>query len=413
MARTVEKLSALRVARNLAAGMYPDGAGLYLKVTDAGAKSWVYRFALRKKKRYMGLGSFPAISLADARAKVGAYRKLVQDGIDPIEHRRIRRSQVELEQAKETMFKQAADRYIKLHRAGWKNAKHASQWENTLASYAYPFIGDLSVQQIDTVLVCKVLEPIWTIKPETANRIRSRIETVLDWAKARGLREGENPARWRGHLQYQLPKRSKVRRVRHHPALPFADLPDFISELREQRGVAATALEFTILTAARTNETIGAVRREVDIENEIWAVSADRMKADQEHRKPLSARALSILRGSTGQEFIFPSDESGKPLSNMAMLEVIRRINEKRTAKGEPRFVDPKQSDADITVHGFRSTFRDWASETTSFPSEVVEMALAHAIGDKTEAAYRRGDLFEKRRGLMAEWASYCNPTKS
>jgi integrase len=397
MARTVGKLTALKVARDLPAGIYADGAGLYLQATGAGAKSWIYRFSLAGKAREMGLGSLSAVSLADARAKAAEYRRLRQDGIDPIEARKARRAQAALDAAKTITFKEAAASYIASHKAGWRNGKHASQWENTLATYAEPVLGALSIQAIDTNFVLKVLEPIWKTKPETASRVRGRIEAILDWAKVRGLRQSENPARWRGHLDHLLPAKAKVRRVKHHAALRYAELPDFISKLRAQEGVAARALEFTILTAARTGDTIGAVWDEFNASGRLWTVPAERMKARREHRVPLSGRALAILRDAEstrtpGADYVFPGGKAGKPLSNMAMTEVLRRMGR-----------------GDITVHGFRSTFRDWAAERTNFPSEVVEMALAHAVGDKVEAAYRRGDLFEKRRRLMAEWTSYCN----
>jgi integrase len=401
MAQTVGKLTALKVARGLQPGMYADGAGLYLQVTGVGSRSWIYRFWSRGKGREMGLGSLAAVSLSEARIKAGECRRLRQEGIDPIEARKAHREQAVLDTAKTVTFKEAAATYIASHQAGWRNAKHAAQWTSTLTTYADPFIGALSIQAIDTALVLKVLEPIWKTKPETASRVRGRIEAILDWAKVRGLRQGENPARWRGHLNHLLPPTSKVRRVNHHAALAYAALPDFISQLRAQDGVAARALEFTILTAACTGETIGAVWNEVNLSEKIWTVPAERMKAVREHRVPLSARALAILSGPKGADdshsgFIFPGGKAAKPLSNMAMTEVLRRMKR-----------------GDITVHGFRSTFRDWAAERTSFPSEVVEMALAYAVGDKVEAAYRRGDLFEKRRRLMAEWATFCSTPKT
>jgi len=395
MPRTVGKLTALTVGRPLKPGMYADGAGLYLQVTGAGAKSWVFRFSLHGKAREMGLGSLSAVSLADARTKAAECRRLRQDGMDPIDARKARREQAALDAAKSLTFKEASARYIASHKAGWRNEKHVTQWENTLATYAEPVIGRLSIQAIDTAVVLKVLEPIWKTKPETASRVRGRIEAILDWAKVRGLRQGENPARWRGHLDHLLPAKAKVRRVKHHAALPYAELPDFIAKLRSQEGVAARALEFTVLTAARTGDTIGAVWDEVNTSDKAWTVPGERMKAGREHRVPLSSRALAILRDDHDlrtSDYVFPGGKANKPLSNMAMTEVLRRMGR-----------------GDITVHGFRSTFRDWAAERTNFPSEVVEMALAHAVGDKVEAAYRRGDLFEKRRRLMAEWATYCN----
>jgi integrase len=404
MAKTVGKLTALKVARELAPGFHADGAGLYLQVTTSGAKSWVYRFSFRKQKRYMGLGSLSAV--ADARTKAAECRALLQDGIDPIEERNAHRAQAALNAAKAITFKEAAGQYINAHRAGWKNAKHASQWENTLAAYVYPIIGALSVQAIDTPLVCKVLEPIWTKKTETANRVRGRVEKILDWAKARGLRQGDNPARWRGNLEFQFAPRSKVRPVKHHSALPYSELPAFMARLREQEGMGARALEFAILTAVRTGEVIGATRDEIDAAAKVWTIPRGRMKAKKEHRVPLSPRAFAIVRdvtaftvahadadnaGDKAGAFIFPGGKKGRGLSNMAMTAVLRRMGH-----------------GDITVHGFRSTFRDWAAERTNFPNEVVEMALAHAVGDKVEAAYRRGDLFEKRRKLMDAWAAFC-----
>ena len=302
-----------------------------------------------------------------------------------------------LNAAKAMTFRDCAARYIASHRAGWRNPKHAAQWEATLATYAGPVMGGLSVQAIDTALVLKVLEPIWTTKPETAGRVRGRIESVLDWAKVRGYRAGENPARWRGHLDKLLPARSKVRRVEHHAALPYAELPGFLMSLRDQEGIAARALEFAIVTAARTGEVIGARWSEIDLLEKIWTVPPGRMKAGKEHRVPLSARALAILEEMqphrhAEDSFVFPGAKLGRPLSNMAFLMLLRRMGRD-----------------DLTAHGFRSSFRDWAAERTNFPSEVAEMALAHMVGSKVEAAYRRGDLFEKRSRLMAAWATFCN----
>ena len=268
--------------------MYADGVGLYLQVTRAGAKSWIYRFSLAGKAREMGLGSLSAVSLSEARIKAGECRRLREEGVDPIEARKARRLQAALDAAKTLTFKEAAASYIGSHRMGWRNAKHATQWENTLATYAEPVIGALSIQAIDTALVLKVLEPIWKAKPETATRVRGRIEAILDWAKVRGLRQGENPAQWRGHLDHLLPARSKVRRIKHHAALPYSELPDFFLQLRAHQGVAARALEFTILTAARTGDTIGAVWDEFNASEKLWIVPAERMKAGKEHRVPLS-----------------------------------------------------------------------------------------------------------------------------
>jgi integrase len=393
VARILGRLTALKVARASKPGMHPDGGGLYLQVTGVGAKSWVYRFSLRGKSREMGLGSLSAVSLVDARAKAAECRRLRQEGVDPIDARKTTRAQFAFDAAKALTFKDAASAYIASHRTGWRNQKHAAQWESTLKTYAEPIIGSVSVQAIDTALVLKVLEPTWNTKPETAGRVRGRMESVLDWATTRGYRKGENPARWRGHLDNLLPARSKVRAIKHHAALPYCELPEFIAALREQDGVAARALEFTILTAARTGETTGASRAEINPAAKVWTIAATRMKAGREHRVPLPPRALTIIDDvvTTDAKFVFPGGKLGKPLSNMAMTTVLRRMGR-----------------GDITVHGFRSTFRDWAAERTNYPREVVEMALAHSIGDKVEAAYRRGDLFEKRRRLMSEWATYC-----
>jgi integrase len=296
-------------------------------------------------------------------------------------------------------FDECRDAYIAAHKAGWRNAKHRSQWVNTLDTYVSTAFGKLAVQAIDVTLVTQVLEPIWSTKPETASRLRGRIERVLDWAKARGFRAGENPARWRGHLDQLLPARSKVHNVRHHAALPFSELPPFMTALRERAAVAARALEFAILTAARTGEVIGVTWDEIDLGSRTWIVPANRMKGHREHRVPLSDRAVALLeemQGTRSDKFVF-SRHGGKPLSNMALLMMLRRMGR-----------------SDVTAHGFRSSFRTWAAERTGFPREVVEAALAHVIGNKVEAAYQRGDMLDKRRELMAEWGEYCaNPAST
>jgi len=399
MVRTIGRLTALKVGSAKQPGMYADGGGLYLRVTEDGTKNWVFRFMLNGRPRWMGMGPLHTIGLAEARARVAECRRQRHDGIDPIEARRAERQQARLDAARTITFKECAERYIAAHKAGWRNEKHAAQWEATLATYAEPVMGKLPAQAIDTGVVLKVLEPIWTAKPETASRLRGRIESVLDWAKVRGYRGGENPARWRGHIDKLLPARSKIRRVAHHAALPYAELPNFLMSLREQDGIAPRALEFTILVAARTGETIGARWSEFDIAGKVWTIPAARMKAEKEHRVPLSERAVAILEEikpasdaeNRGERFVFSGGKPGKPLSNMAFLMLLRRMKR-----------------GDLTVHGFRSSFRDWAAECTNFPSEVAEMALAHAVGDKVEAAYRRGDLFDKRRRLMDAWGEFC-----
>jgi integrase len=403
MARPFHRLTAVKVEKAKQAGMYGDGGGLYLRVTSDGTKNWVFRFMLDGRPRWMGLGPFSLYGLSEARAKALEARRLRHEGIDPIESRRAARAEARLDAAKAVTFKQCAENYIKSHRAGWRNVKHAAQWEATLVTYAGPTLGGLPVQAIDTALVLKVLEPIWTAKPETAGRVRGRIESILDWAKARAYREGENPARWRGHLDKLLPAQSKVRKVQHHAALPYGELPGFLAALREQEGIAACALEFAILTAARTGETIEARWSEIDLLDKTWTVPAERMKAGKEHRVPLSARALAILEemqtarhAHDPKGYVFLGGKPGKALSNMAFLMLLRRMDRD-----------------DLTAHGFRATFKTWASERTSAQNEIVEAALAHAIGSKVEQAYRRGDLFDKRRRLMEAWAVYCAAPKA
>lgn len=394
MGRQVSRLTAVKVNALKVKGLYADGDGLYLQVAATGAKSWIFRFKAQGKTRDMGLGSLSIISLADARELAATCRRDRLAGIDPIQARKKRRAEQQMEAAKATSFDQARDQYIAAHAAGWRNAKHRAQWTSTLTTYATPIIGKRSVQDVDTTLVLNVLEPIWSTKTETASRVRGRIESILDWARARGLRIGENPARWRGHLQNLLPKRSKVQRVEHHPALPHEQVRKFIERLKTHDSVSARALEFAILTAARTGEVLGARFDEVDIHARLWTLAPDRMKAGRQHRVPLTDRAVAIAREMAKQrtsDFMFPGQRPGKPLSNMSLLMLLRDM-------GYGHF----------TVHGFRSTFRDWAAEKTNFPREVAEAALAHVVGDKVEAAYRRSDLFDKRRQLMNAWASHC-----
>jgi integrase len=396
MTRTIGKLTALKVDKAKWPGMYADGGGLYLRVTDSGTKNWVFRFMLNGRPRWMGVGPLHTIGLAEARNRAAAFRLQRHDGVDPIEKRRAERLEARLDAAKAVTFKECAATYIASHRAGWRNPKHAAQWQATLATYAEPVMGGLSVQAIDTALVLKVLEPIWTTKPETAGRVRGRMESILDWANVRGYRAGENPARWRGRLDKLLPARSKVRRVEHHAALPYAELPAFLESLREQEGIAARALELAILTAARTGEVLGARWSEMDLVVKTWTLPAARMKAGREHRIPLSGRALAILQQlqshrQADDAFVFPGGKNGRPLSNMALLMLLRRM-----------------CLGDVTAHGFRSSFRDWVAERTSFPAEVAEIALAHTVSDKTVAAYNRSNLFDRRRRLMAAWATFC-----
>jgi integrase len=345
----------------------------------------------------MGLGPLHTIGLAEARKRAQEARRLVLDGIDPLAAKQSKQRQQKLETAKAVTFQDCAARYIAAYRAGWRNAKHAAQWDATLATYAYPVIGGLPVSAVEISHVTKILEPIWVTKTETATRIRGRIEAVLDYARTHRWREGENPARWRGHLENVLPKRSKVRKVKHHAALPWREIAKFMVDLEKQEGIAAMALRFAILTAARTGEVIGAHWSEIDLNQAVWTVPAERMKAGREHRVPLSEAALVVLRVAEKQRtssdagtFVFPGSKEGKPLSNMAMLSLLRRMERD-----------------DLTARGFRSTFRDWAAETGQ-PADIVEAALAHVVGNKTVAAYQRGDLLERRRRLVAAWAAFC-----
>jgi integrase len=397
MPRAIERLSAVAVSKLAKRkGVFCDGGGLYLHSDPPAQCSWLFRYRVDGKTRWMGLGPYPAISLGKARELASTARTLKTLGNDPIQRRNADRLAVRLADIKAVTFKECAENYIKSHRSGWRNATHASQWENTLGAYAYPHIGALPVQAIDTSLVLKVLEPIWTEKPETASRLRGRIENILSWAKVRGYRDGENPARWKGHLDHLLPAKSRVRRVKHHAAMPYADIPAFMAALRELDGMGARSFEFLILTAARTGEVTRLRWDEVDFKKRLWTVPANRMKAGNEHRVPLCSRALAILQAIrpiqvNGDAYVFPGSKPRKPQSNMVFLMLLRRMKR-----------------GDLTAHGFRATFKTWATERTNFPREVVEAALAHVAGDKLEAAYQRGDIFDKRLRLMTAWADYC-----
>ena len=388
----MHRLSAVGVKNLQDKGFYPDGGGLYLRITETGTKGWIFRFTLGTRTRDAGLGICSSISLASAREIAEDCRKLLRQGIDPIEHRK-RVAETQNGAVSGITFREAVSRYIAAHETSWRNAKHREQWRNTLGTYVAPVIGNKDVAAITTEDVLQILEPIWQAKPETATRVRGRIANVLDWCRVRKYRDGPNPALWRGHLAHLLPAHKKKSIVRHHPALSWAEIPKFITELRTHTAISARALDFTILTASRTSEAILALWPEIDIDNQIWTVPPQRMKAGVEHRVPLSAAAVELLRDLPRFEeskYIFPGAKLGRPFSNMAMLEVLRGMR------------------PGLTVHGFRSTFRDWAAEATSFPSEVVEMALAHTIESAVERAYRRGDLFQKRRALMETWAAYC-----
>lgn len=395
------KLTHLQALKLKEAGLYGDGAGLWLKVTDRGSKSWIFRFTRAGRERWMGLGSFPDVSIAEARDTAAEYRKKIRNGIDPLQEKQDEAASLYASQAKAVTFDWCAEQYINAHKSGWKSAKHVDQWRNTITAYASPVIGALAVDKIDTAHVMKILEPIWATKAETASRLRGRIESVLDWATVRKYRTGDNPARWKAHLDTLLPARSKLARVQHHAALPWTDMADFMVALRQQAGIAARALEFAILTAARSGEVRGMTWAEVNLDSRMWIVPPQRMKAGNEHRVPLNDQAYRVLKDLRGDivradtDVVFPGVKAGKPLSDMSLTAVLRRMGR-----------------GDITAHGFRSTFRDWAAETTNFPRDMAEMALAHTVGDKVEAAYRRGDMFDKRRKMMDDWAKHCDGSK-
>jgi integrase len=389
MAQKIHRLNARRVETLRSDGRHADGGGLYLSISKNGGRRWVFLYRRQGRLREMGLGSARDVPLIKARERAAAARLILSDGKDPLSERQ--------QTQKSLAFAECATRYIASHRAGWRNEKHAAQWSSTLETYAYPIIGRQPVSDVDVTHVMQILEPIWATKTTTAGRLRGRIEAVLDWAKAHRYRTGENPARWRGHLDKLLPKRSKVQRVKHHPALPYPEIAAFVSELRERRAISARALEFLILTAARSGEVAGAKWCEIQADTRLWIIPDERMKAGKEHRVPLSARALAILQEVRPSEcapsdFIFPGGNKGEPLSENGMLALIKRMGR-----------------GDLTAHGFRSSFRDWAAECTTFSRDVAEMALAHTIADDTEAAYRRGDLLEKRRRLMEAWAEFCD----
>ena len=389
------KLTA-RAVQTAGPGKHEDGDGLRLVVAPTGGRKWVLRFTSNGKRREMGLGSYPLVSLADARAKAVDARRVTADGKDPI----LCRDTEATKAAEVPTFTQAAAAFIRAHRRGWSNPKHARQWVSTLKTYARPTLGAKPVDQIGTEDVLRVLQPIWTTKTETAKRVQGRLENILDFAAARRWRDQSNPARWHGHLDKLLPRPSRVAKVAHHPAMPYQDVPAFMAELAGKDGVSALALRFLILTACRTGEVTGAEWNEIDLEATVWTIPGERMKAKREHRVPLSNAALAVLAALpriAGNPYVFSGARHGRPVSNMAMLQMMRGMG---YGVGGDR--------GDYVPHGFRSAFRDWSGEVSTFPRDVCEMALAHVIENKVEAAYRRGDLFEKRRAMMDAWAAWC-----
>ena len=396
------KLTAVRVRALSRPGRYGDGGGLYLQVGRTGGKAWLYRFMLHGRAREMGLGAAGqdggGVTLAEAREKAASCRKLAREGVDPLEHRLQARAAVRAAQASAgaRTFEAVAEMYIAAHQDGWRNAKYRTQWRTSLRADVFPVLGRMPVSSIDTGAVMGVLEPVWRVKPEAASRHRSRIEAVLDYAAARGWRSGENPARWRGHLSKLLPARERLAKLKHHAALPWPEVGAFMRKLRDDRAGAARALEFIVLTAARSGEVLLMRWPEVDLGTAIWTVPAERMKGSRAHRVPLSRDAARLLHEMSDLResragLVFPGQKPGKPFSQTSLHLVLRRLGR-----------------SELTVHGFRSTFRDWCGEHTNYPREVAEAALAHINADKTEAAYARGDLFAKRARMMEDWSRFC-----
>ncbi len=399
MARKAKELGALAIKQMVRPGLHFVGgvSGLALQVLPTGGRTWVLRATIGGKRRSMGLGGYPDVTVASARETARQAREQIRAGVDPIAAKKALRSALAVAQGKAMTFKECAEAYIAAHEAGWRNAKHRQQWTNSLTTWAYPKMGNLLVSDIEPSHVMAVLDPIWRSKTETAKRLRGRIECVLAWAIGRQLRNSNNPARWKGLLQTQLPAPGKVRKVIHYEAIGLNDIGGFMKRLRELEGTGPRALEFLILTAARSGEVRGANWDEIDIANRIWTIPAERMKAGKEHRVALSNDAIKLLNAlprATDCNFLFASPRGGQ-LSDMALIAIMRRMK------------------LDAVPHGFRSTFRDWAAERTNYPRDAAEMALAHTIGDRVEAAYRRGDLFEKRIFMMTDWAAFCAKVES
>lgn len=407
--------------------MYAVGGvpGLHLQVLPGGGRTWLLRVTVgenaggKQRRSEVGLGGYPAVTLQQARDKAREVREKIAQGIDPIAARKAARSALIASRANEMTFETAAQSYIEAKSSEWKNEKHGQQWNNTLEAYAFPVIGKLQVRDIDTPHVLEILEPIWKVKTETASRVRGRIESVLDWATARKYRDGTNPARWKGHLDMMLARPTKVGKKDNRPALPVAETGKFMKHLRKMNGIAARAVEFGILTAARPKEVYGAVWDELDLKARVWTIPGNRMKAGKEHTVPLTEDAVALLKALPrfdNNKLVFPAPRGGQ-LSDMTLTAVLKRMHNAETKAGRKGYIDPKQTDEDgtprrITMHGFRSTFRDWAGEMTHHPREVIEHALAHQLKDKAEAAYARSSLFQKRRALMDDWAVYCHPKK-
>ena len=407
------QLSAIEISRLKDPGRYAVGgvSGLYLQVRGPSAKSWILRTIVGNKRRDYGLGGYPDITLADARNAAREYRRKITEGCDPIDEKARIKNELRHTARNILSFDDCAQHYIRSQEAGWKNKKHAKQWQSTISKYASPVLGKYPISEVSLSDVLDVLEPIWHTKNETASRLRGRIERILAWANACGYRTGPNPAIWKGNLDAILAPPSRLQQKKHHAALPFKRISQFIHDLRLCRGITPLALEFLILTASRSGEVRGARWHEIDLDEKVWTISANRMKARREHRIPLTKSTITLLQSTPqleGEDHVFPAPRGGE-LSDMALTKLIRDMNEKKLVAGEDKYIDPIEGNKPITVHGFRSTFRDWAGETTNFHREVIEHALAHQLSDKAEAAYARGTQFTKRRELMHAWARFVN----
>jgi integrase len=395
MARALFRLTAMKVAKAKRPGLYADGGSLYLRVAEGGSKQWIFRYVTNGRMRDMGIGPAHTLTLAEARERATEARKLRLDGIDPIVHKRARVAAIRAADDNAMTFRQCADGFVKDHSSTWSNTRHRADWESSLLRHVYPSLGALPISSIDTPLVLRTLKPIWTTIPETATRVRQRIESIIDWATAHHFRTGDNPARWGGRLEHALPARAKIAAVKHHVALPMEEVGAVMNRLRAEEGTAARCLEFIMLTAARLSEALGAEWREIDFAARTWTVPANRMKSRRTHKVPLSDAAVAVLEQMNAvrcSDYVFPGNREGRPIGDNSVWRLVKDV----------------AGDKQTTVHGLRSCFKDWCSERTNFAREVSEMALAHAIPDAVEAAYRRGDLFEKRRKLMDAWAAHC-----
>jgi integrase len=410
----LHKLSAAIVRKETKNGRYVDGGGLYLNVTNTGSKSWIFRYMKRGQDNWMGIGPYPDTSLAEARETAADLRRKILAGEEPAFAKQKIATEARAEREKAKTFDWCAQQYIQTFKPTWKNAKHAAQWTSTLRKYAYPIIGDMDVRKIDLDHVLRVIEPIWQKVPETSERVRGRIEAILGWATVKAFRTGDNPARWKGHIEYALPRRDKQATVENQPALAYGELKEFMPLLRKQEGIAARAVELTILTCARSGEVRGAVWSEFDLDTATWTIPANRMKAKRAHRVALSSEAVAILRkmeAIKSGDLVFPGMKEGKMLSDMSLTAVLRRMHGVKLREGQRGWLDAQNGKRVITVHGFRSTFRDWVAEQTDHPRELAELALAHSVGSAVERAYMHSDMFEKRRGLSQDWANYSGHT--